>query len=40
MVCFHVLYWQKGKETLQQDEVVQYLSADIKDISYVSYRNT
>lgn len=29
----------KEKKTLQQDEMVQYLSADRKDILHVSYRN-
>jgi len=30
--CFTVLRWQHERGTLQQDEMVQYLSADIKDI--------
>lgn len=37
MFYFNVLCWQKGM--LQQDEMVQYLSADVKDISYIIYRN-
>lgn len=39
MFCFNVLCWQQEKGTLQQDEKVQYLSADIKDISHINYRN-